>query len=327
MKRIVIAGGAGFLGQALARHFEGRGWDAAILTRSPERPFRAGRPIAWDGCADGPWTGKLDGAEAVVNLCGRSVNCRYHRRNRERIRRSRLEPTAAIARAIAACGEPPKVWLNASSATIYQASIAEPMREDSGTLGEGFSVEVCKAWEDAFFRAEIPARVRRVALRSSMVLGHGRNSVYPVLARLARCWMGGKIGPGNQMVSWIHVDDFTRAVVHAIGDQTLSGPLNVTAPAPVPNALFMATLRQSLGIRFGLVHYRPLLAIAAWLLRTESELTQKSRFAYPAKLLERRFVFTYPFLDEALQELATPVADFAPRDVKAAFAALPPADR
>ncbi len=146
-----------------------------------------------------------------------------------------------------------------------------------------------------------------------MVLGHGRNSVYPVLSRIARLGLGGKIGPGDQLVSWIHETDFARAVAFAVGDELISGPLNVTAPAPVTNDVFMGALRDSLGRAFGLAHYRPLLEVAAWLLRTETELTLKSRFAYPARLLERRFLFTFPFIDEALASLqASPIPDQAP---------------
>ena len=312
MKKIVIAGGAGFLGQTLARHFLERGWDVAILTRQAHSDLPHGRPVHWDAQTPGPWQAELEGAEALVNLCGQSVDCRYHRRNRERILQSRLVPTRLLAQAVAAAARPPKVWLNASSATIYRDSHTEPMTEDAGQIGEGFSVEVCRAWEDAFFSPALPA-TRRVALRAGMVLGYGRNSVYPVLSRIARLGLGGKIGPGNQLISWIHETDFARAVAFAIGDESIAGPLNVTAPAPVTNDVFMGALRASLGRSFGLAHYRPLLEIAAWLLRTETELTLKSRFAYPARLLEHRFLFTFPFVDEALASLhSSPAPDPAP---------------
>ncbi|EDY80563.1 conserved hypothetical protein TIGR01777 [Verrucomicrobiia bacterium DG1235] len=302
MKKIVLAGGSGFLGQVLARHFNEKGWDAVILTRGDDPKFAEGRPVQWDGETIGPWTSELNEADVLVNLCGKSVNCRYRRRNREAILQSRIRPTRVLAKSLRELENPPSVWLNASSATIYRHSFDTPMDETDGELGHGFSVEICRAWEDAFFEAELPA-TRRIALRTSMVLGHGNNSVFPILARIARCGMGGKLSHGNQMTSWIHERDFARAIEFAIDDEDIAGPLNLTAPAPVTNSVFMKTLRQSLRIPFGLPHIKPMLEIAAWIMRTETELTLKSRFAIPAKLLSHRFVFNYPFLDEAFENL------------------------
>lgn len=303
MRTIVIAGGSGFLGQVVARHFETRGWKVVVLTRRPPKPGSLGQAVIWDGRNAGAWQAECEAADALLNLAGASVNCRYHRRNRERILRSRIESTEILRQTVANAARPPKVWVNASSATIYRHSEIDPMTEETGELGTGFSVDVCRSWESAFFAGELPA-TRRVALRSSLVLGVGKNSVYPTLARIARFGMGGKLGHGNQMVSWIHEDDFARAVAFAIEDETLAGVLNVTAPAPVTNRVFMKTLRESIGVPVGLPHFRPLLEAAAFLMRTETELILKSRFAYPARLLERRFVFKYPFLDEALAALS-----------------------
>lgn len=303
MKKLIIAGGAGFLGQVLARHFIGKNWDVVILARRGDAQNRVGRIATWDGESIGPWAAELDGAHALVNLCGKSVDCRYHARNREAILQSRLGPTRLLGEALKELERPPPVWLNAASATLYRHSLDVPMDEATGQLGEGFSVEVCKAWEAAFFETALPA-TRRVALRTSMVLGHGENSVYPILARIARCGMGGKISHGQQMTSWIHEIDFARAVEFAIDDEDIRGPINLTAPAPVTNTVFMRALREALNVPFGLPHFKPLLEIAAWLMRTETELTLKSRFVVPAKLLKHRFLFCYPFVDEAFADLA-----------------------
>lgn len=308
MKKIAIAGGTGFLGQNLAKHFTRKGWQVVILTRNPATHVENARLVAWDGQTSGPWIEELAGATAVINLCGKSVNCRYTDQNKKAILESRIQPTLTLAKAIAKLQTPPEVWLNAASATTYRHSLDQPMDDYTGEHGTGFSVEVCKAWEAAFFATDLP-KTRRVALRTSMVLGHAKNSVYPILARIAHFGMGGKFGRGDQMVSWIHEIDFTRAIEFILDNGEIAGAINVTAPAPVRNAVFMRTLREALKVPFGLPHSIPMLEIAAWLMRTETELTLKSRYAIPAKLLEQRFLFRYPFIDEALAQLATNKAE------------------
>ncbi len=303
MNKLIIAGGTGFLGQALARHFAQKSWQVVILTRDTHARPLVGRLVAWEGETLGPWTAELENATALVNLCGKSVNCRYNRQNRNKILESRTRPTRVLAEALQTAKNPPNVWLNAASATTYHHSLNKPMDDYTGEHGHGFSVEVCKAWEAAFFATDLPS-IRRVALRTSMVLGHGKNSVYPILARLARFGLGGKISHGQQMVSWIHETDFVRAIEFVINNEELAGAINVTAPAPVRNTVFMKILRESVGRTFGIPHLKPILEIAAWLMRTETELTLKSRYAIPAKLLEQRFLFRYPFVDEALADLA-----------------------
>lgn len=309
MKQILIAGGTGFLGQVLTRHFHRKGWQVTILTRqlnAQNLTLKTQHPLYrlthWDGKTLGPWTSEIEQADVLINLCGKSVNCRYHKRNKRQILTSRIEPTNVLAKAIHQAKNPPAVWLNASSSTIYAHSLETPMTERDGKLGEGFSVEICKAWEKAFFALDLP-HTRRVALRSSMALGHASNSVYPILKRITRLGMGGRMSTGNQMVSWIHQEDFARAVEFAIQNETIEGTLNLTAPAPVTNATFMKSFRKALHVPFGLAHYKPLLEIAAWFMRTETELTLKSRYIHPTKLLKNRFVFKYPFIDEALENL------------------------
>ena len=208
MKRIVLAGGSGFLGTALAAHFRKLQHDVIVLTRSPKQRGDNIREIFWDGRTPGEWSRELDGAEAVVNLTGRSVDCRYTTRNRKEIIDSRVNSTRAIGEAIAKCKEPPRVWLNSSSATIYKHSFDKPMDESSETgatpeAKDEFSIEVIRQWERALNEAQTP-RTRKVALRTTMVLGNARNSVVPVLRRLTRLGLGGKMGSGRQFVSWIH---------------------------------------------------------------------------------------------------------------------------
>jgi len=305
MKHLVIAGANGFLGRELIEFFQNANWKVTALVRNPKtiKGLAKTKIVPWDGNTVDSWTDAIEGADALINLCGKSVNCRYHKRNREAILRSRLDTTKILNTAAGRSLDPPKVWINASTATIYEHSIESPNTEQEGIIGKGFSVEVAQAWEREFFRLDFPD-VRKIAIRTSMVLGHGKNSVYPILARLAKLGAGGKLSKGNQMKSWIHIEDFLRAVRFLIDEDDLAGVINLTAPAPVPNDVFMKILRLKLGIPFGLNHCRLLLEIAAFLMRTETELILKSRFAYPERLLKHRFIFTYPFVDEALEQLA-----------------------
>jgi len=241
--------------------------------------------------------------DALINLCGKSVNCRYNRRNREAILESRTHTTRSLSDAISDLKNPPKVWINASTATIYEHSLDNPNTEHDGKIGTGFSVEVAKAWERELFATTHP-NIRKIAIRTSMVLGKGKNSVYPILARLTRLGQGGKLSKGNQMVSWIHIADFLRAINFLIEEEDIEGAVNLTAPAPVSNAVFMKTFREKLRVPFGVPHFRPLLEVASFLMRTETELILKSRFVYPERLIRHRFVFEFPFIDEAIEDLA-----------------------
>lgn len=307
MKKLVIAGGNGFLGQVVAKHFLRKSWHVTVLTRRKTGTNPAAQETLWDPSELGPWTEELEGADALLNLCGKSVDCRYHARNRKALFASRIGPTTTLGQAISKLKNPPKVWLNAASATTYRHSLSTPMDDYTGEHGTGFSVELCRAWENAFFAIELPA-TRRVALRTSMVLGDGQNSVFPVLARLARFGLGGKFSRGDQMMSWIHELDFARAIDFIIDEPDIAGAINVTAPAPVRNDVFMKQLRDAIGTPFGLPHFKPMLEIAAWLMRTETELTLKSRYVIPAKLLEQRFLFRFPFIDEAFADLANRIS-------------------
>lgn len=300
--RLILAGGAGFLGRVLARHFMAERWDIVVLTRKA-RPAEAGcRFIPWDGESAGAWAAELEGADALVNLAGRTVNCRYTARNRQQIYDSRLKSTAALGAAIAKCARPPKVWLNSASATIYRHALDRAMDEATGEIGSGFSVDVCQRWERAFFDAPAPA-TRRVALRTAMVFGPGADGVFEAFRRIIRLGLGGTLGTGDQFVSWIHERDFARAVAWLIAHAELDGPVNLSAPNPLPNRDFMRTFREVCGAHIGLPATRWMLEIGALFLRTETELLLKSRRVVPGRLLDSGFAFEFPELRSALAEI------------------------
>lgn len=306
-KRLVVAGGTGFLGSVLRRFFTAQGWSVVVLTRQPRPRSLPGREVAWDGAHPGPWGRELEGADAVINLAGHSVNCRYHARNRRRILESRILPTQALGEAIAGCACPPQVWLNASTATIYRHTLGPPW-DESGALGgtpevrDEFSVEVAQAWETALACAEVRA-TRKVALRTAMVLGHGRNSVFPVLCRLVRLGLGGRMGSGQQYVSWIHQTDFCRALDWLTRTETVDGAVNLAAPNPVRQEELMRTLRRLCGRRWGMPATQWMLELGAWALRTETELIMKSRRVVPGRLLESGFTFEFPEVEGAMKDL------------------------
>ncbi len=306
-ERILLAGGSGFLGQALARHFQALGWEVVVLTRSPQGS-RAAREVRWDAESLGEWARELEGAAAVVNLTGRSVDCRYTEANRRLIIDSRVNSTRVVGQAVAQCQEPPRVWLNSSSATIYRHTFG-PAWDETGTdftptpqVKDEFSLEVIHAWERTLNEAVTP-RSRKVALRTTLVLGLARNSVFPVLRRLARLGLGGRMGSGEQFVSWLHELDFLRAVEFLITHEELSGPVNFAAPNPVPNHELMRAFRELVGMPIGLPATAWMLEVGAFFLRTETELILKSRRVVPGKLLRSGFEFRFPELRGALAEL------------------------
>jgi uncharacterized protein (TIGR01777 family) len=307
--KIVIPGGSGQVGNVLARSFKADGHEVVVLTRRPvPAPWRT---VAWDGATQGAWTAEIDGADVVINLAGRSVNCRYHAENRRQILESRLQSTRAVGQALAAARQPPRVWLQASTATIYAHRHDAANDERTGILGGmepnapdtwRFSIEVARSWEQAAGAFSLP-RTRTVLLRSAMTMSPDRGGVFDVLLGLVRRGLGGAAGDGLQYVSWIHDVDFVRALYWLIDHEELSGPVNVAAPNPLPNAEFMAALRRAWGIRIGLPAARWMLAIGAFFMRTETELVLKSRRVVPGRLLESGFVFEHPTWPEAAADL------------------------
>jgi uncharacterized protein (TIGR01777 family) len=305
--KIILAGGSGFLGQTLAEYFEERGFEIVILTRSPDQGKLTGRSVLWDACTPGAWQEELVHSTAVINLTGKSVNCRYDARNRKEILDSRLNSTRVLGKAIARCIHPPLIWLNASTATIYKHSVGNSW-DERGEIGatpeakDAFSIEVAKTWEGAFEEARTPS-TRKVALRMAMVLGQGKNSVFPMLRRLTRLGLGGQLGGGQQFVSWIHEEDYCRAVGWLIGHDEVYGRVNVAAPNPVSNCEMMKTLREVCGMSFGLPASNWMLELGAFFLRTETELIIKSRKVIPGRLLESGFRFRFPVIRAAFENL------------------------
>jgi uncharacterized protein (TIGR01777 family) len=306
-RRIILAGGSGFLGQILRKHFLKQGCEVVVLTRSPHEANGHGREVFWDGQTTGEWTRGLDGAEVLINLAGRTVDCRYHARNRRLMMDSRVDSTRVLGEAIAKCANPPRVWLNSSTATIYKHTFG-PAWDESGEIGatpeaqDAFSIEVASAWEREFNAANTP-RTRKVALRTAMVFGDGANSVFPVLCRLARFGLGGRMASGKQYVSWIHETDLCRAIDWLIQRDGFQGPVNVAAPNPVTNSEMMAMIRELCGVPFGLPATAWMLEIGAFFLRTETELIIKSRRVVPGWLLSDGFEFRFPELRPALEDL------------------------
>jgi uncharacterized protein (TIGR01777 family) len=299
---IVIPGGAGYLGRGLADHFARQGHRVVVLSRQPPADAGQIQVVGWDGRTLGDWAEEFEGAEAIINLAGRSVNCRYNARNRQEIYDSRLLSTKVVGKAIARCVRPPRVWINSSSATIYRHALDRSMDEATGEIGTGFSVDVCQKWERTLFDAPTP-QTRRIALRSSIVFGKGRGGAMEAFHRLVRLGLGGTLGPGTQFVSWVHSEDFARGVQWIMEQEGLEGPVNLASPNPVPNAEFMRLLRQVCHQPIGLPAARWMLEIGAFFLGTETELLLKSRRVIPGKLLESGFTFLYPRLDAALNAI------------------------
>lgn len=299
---MVLPGGAGYLGILLTRYFRERNWVVTVLSRRGSGDEPGVSYEHWDGKTLGPWRMSLEGADAVVNLAGRTVNCRYNAKNKAEIYASRLDSTRVLGEAIAQCAAPPPVWLNSSSATIYRHAEDRAMDEMTGEIGTGFSVDVCQRWERVFFDASTP-NTRRVALRTAMVFDALPGGVKDAFEAIVRRGQGGTLGPGTQFVSWIHGLDFCRAVEWIIEHPELDGALNITSPNPLPNREFMRIWREVYGARFGLPATKWMLEIGAVFLRTETELLLKSRRVVPRRLLESGFELAYPEFRKALQAI------------------------
>src|SRR5215470_6676027 len=307
--RIVLAGGSGHVGAVLRRHFALQ--LHRVLTLSRKANPRISEMVEWNGDSLGNWTKSLEGADVLINLCGRSVNCRSSPANRIEIMDSRIRPTRILGEAIHELKSPPRLWLNASTGAIYRHALDRAMDEIDGELGGheqdvprswDFSVEVGKRWEEEFFSANTP-NTRRIALRSAVVMSPDRGSIFDILLRLVRFGLGGTVGDGKQFVSWIHEVDFVRAIDHLIAREQLKGVFNLTSPNPIPNREFMRALRKAWGRRVGLPAPRPILEIGTFLIRTESELVLKSRRTVPRRLLEDGFHFSFTDWSVAARQL------------------------
>ncbi|MCE3076258.1 TIGR01777 family oxidoreductase [Chryseobacterium gwangjuense] len=295
--KIIIAAGTGFLGKNLENYFTEKGHEVYVLTRSPKRK----NEIRWDGKTLCDWKNLLEDTDVVINLAGKSVDCRFTEKNKQEIYFSRIQSTKVLQQAVDECNNKPKVWLNASSATIYVHSETHLNTEENGIIGDDFSMNICKSWEKEFFKITTE-NVRKVALRTSIVLGNN-GGAFPKLKMITKFGLGGKQGRGNQNVSWIHIDDFCKAVEFIINNENISGEINITAPNPISNEELMRKLRKEMRISFGFDAPVWQLEIASLFLKTETELLLKSRNVYPEKLMKSGFEFTYSKVDDVLKDL------------------------
>jgi uncharacterized protein (TIGR01777 family) len=306
--RIVVAGGNGFIGRLLTDSLVSGNNDVVVLTRSPGPAAHSIRQVRWDGRTLGDWARELDGARALINLAGRSVNCRYNERNRREILESRVDSTRLLGQAIARCNKPPAVWLNASTATIYKHTFDQPMDEATGVIGatpeakDVFSIGVARAWEETFEKAPTPA-TRKVAMRTAMVFAASKGGAYRVLRGLTRWGLGGAVAGGHQFISWIHEEDLCNSVEWLIDQNDFSGPVNLASPNPIPHLDMMRIIRRECGVPFGLPATRRMLEVAAFVHKTEAELIIKSRRVVPGRLLAAGFQFRFPRMEDAVREI------------------------
>lgn len=300
---VVIFGANGFLGRYFCRHYARQGREVVAVGRSRDGWSGDGMFLEWDGERAGPWTLALEGADLVLNLAGRSVNCRYSEGNRAAILDSRVRSTRVIGEAIAGCRVPPKLWINSSTATWYRDARDEAQDEWRGEPGEGFSVEVARQWEEAFFAAKVPGATRKIALRIGMVMANEADTVFRVLSKLVANGLGGRMGSGSQRVSWIHLDDLLGMVEHLEGDLLADGVFNAVAPECPSNAGMMRAYRERAGMPLGLPASRWMLGIGARVMRTEAELVLKSRWVDPRRMREAGFRWRWPALEPALADL------------------------
>ena len=310
--KIVIPGGTGHLGRIVSRAWAARDHEVVVLTRQPDRTPQPGvRQVRWDGRAPGPWAAEIDGCDVVLNLAGRSVNCRYTPANLREMMRSRVDSARLVGQAVARAATPPAVWLQMSTATIYAHSTGRAHDEATGVIGGdepgvpgywSYSVAIATAWEREQERARTP-ETRKVALRTAMVMSREPGGAFEALLRLARLGLGGPVNGGRQHLSWIHDDDLVAALDLLVDRADLSGPVNLAAPNPLPHRDFMRALRAAAGIPFGLPATRWMAELGAFVARSDTELLLKSRRVVPGRLLDAGFTFRFPRWPDAAADL------------------------
>ncbi len=302
MKKLIIAGGTGFLGNSLINYFKNQFDEIIILSRHSKSNKNNVKYILWDAENLDEWKKEFENAELVINLCGKSVDCRYTKKNKALIFSSRLNSTSAIGKAITQCENPPLVWINAASATIYKHSEDKPNTETDGEFGNGFSVEVCKAWEKMFNEISLP-KTRKINLRITMVMGKG-GGVFPVLNNLTKKYLGGAMGSGHQFVSWIHETDFCRLIEWCVNNKNANGNYNCAAPNPIRNKEMMQLFRKQNNIKFGLPASKWMLEIGAFFIGTETELVLKSRNVIPDRATKEGFEIKFKDMESCVKDLS-----------------------
>lgn len=300
MKKLIIAAGTGFLGQVLVNHFESKFDQIVILTRAKSKEENGIKYVNWDARKLSGWETELENATVLINLAGKSVDCRYTKANKKEILLSRIESTKILNKAVLQCKNPPKHWLNSSTSTIYRFSLDKQMSEENGEIGNDFSMNVAQSWEKAFFKYETPQTLK-TAMRTSIVLGKKGGAFIP-LKTLAKTGLGGKQGKGSQYISWIHETDFAKAIEFIIQKEMI-GVINIVSPTPITNADFMKKLRKAVGQFVGIPTPTFLLKIGSFIIRTETELVLKSRNVIPKKLTENGFKFEFASIDAAFKNL------------------------
>lgn len=301
MKKLIISGGSGFLGKLLTDYFGDKFEEIVLLSRKRTPPKNKCRTVIWDAKTFTGWEKEFENADVVINMAGRSVDCRYTKRNKQLIMNSRVNSTRIIGKAIEQCKNPPNVWLNSSTSTIYRHSLEIKMTEDQGEIGTGFSVNVAKAWEQAFF-SSCTTQTRKVSLRTAIVLGKEGGALQPI-KKITQLGLGGKQGTGKQKFSWIHQDDFVRSIDFLIQHTDFEGVYNIVAPEPSTNEELMRFMRDILQVPLGIPSPKPILEVGAFLIRTETELLLKSRNVIPQRLVQGEFSFKYSDLKAALTDL------------------------
>ncbi len=300
MNKLVIAAGTGFLGQVLVNHFKNSFEEIVVFTRGKEERKTNVIYIHWDAKTLTGWEKELENASVLINLAGKSVDCRYTDKNKKEIYDSRIDSTKILNEAVLLCKNPPKHWLNSSTSTIYRFSLDKQMDEETGEIGNDFSMNIAKSWEKAFFETTTPNTLK-TALRTSIVLGKNGGAFIP-LKTLTKLGLGGKQGKGNQFISWIHEEDFTRAIEFVL-EKKLENIVNIVSPTPTRNADFMQKLRKAMGKWFGISQPKWLLKIGAKIIGTETELVLKSRNVIPKRLEENGFTFKFETVEKAFESL------------------------
>ncbi|MBB6499266.1 TIGR01777 family oxidoreductase [Pedobacter cryoconitis] len=300
-KKIVLAGGNGYLGGILAKYYQDLADEVIILSRTAKNAEGNIKTLRWNGLDEGDWSSALEGSDLLINLCGKNVNCRYTKKNREAIIASRIKPTKLLGDSIAKLSSPPRLWINITSATIYRHAEDRPQDEETGEIGYGFSIDVCRQWEQVFMETDTP-KTRKIALRLGIVLGRS-DSAFPRLLNLVKFGLGGYQGDGQQYVSWIHEQDVAKCTTWLLEHEELAGVINCTAPEAVKNTDLMKMIRQAYGIPFGLPSPAWLLELGAQLIGTETELILKSRWVLPKRLMDSNYPFLFSKAAYAVKDI------------------------